>query len=376
MALLTWQHLSTANAADEQSNASACSAAIASASDINAFALFEGVISCSEEGRQADTNLLMILGQVRATADMGILKPLDDENGKRPGELYLQLFYKFGGLGFDEFYRTQANVSDLEKRIRNADLSFKPNYNPGWAYGPSSKTDIYSQIASNAREQRIWQMRNAALKLKNDEYYEVKRALAELRKTNPILKVGTPAFKEHSKLAARLQKIAKGIPELPRPEDTTPYARLNEQDPEVAEHQVAIGFNGPAKGGILVLRSEAEVQKSWLANAVPDRERRALIAKTNFSTQVLVAVSFGERMNASGKIAISELSYHQGNSGYSVSTRIGVVPESCGVTFTESYPFVVGVTGAVPGAEIRSDSSSNFPDGCGPIASGKPAAQN
>ena len=317
----------------------------------------------------------MILGQIRGLSDLTILAPLDDENSERASRLYIQLYYNFGGLGFDEFYRTPTNVSALEDRIRNTDLRLTSDYDPGWSYRPSSKTGIYSEILSNAREQRIWQMRNMALKLQDDEYYEAYRALAELQRDNPVLQEGTPAFEEHSRLMARMRDAARDIPELPQPEDTIPYARLNEQDPELAERQVAMGFNGPASQGTYIFRSEAEVRQSWLAAALSDQEIATLISKTDFSRQVLVGFSFGRRMNASGQIMISELGYHESNRGYTIATRIGVVPESCGFSFTESYPFVVGVTGAVPDAEVRGYSSSNFPDKCEPIVSGEPATQ-
>jgi hypothetical protein len=369
---------SAVEAAEGEVISSTCSTAVATASDINAFKLFEGVALCSGEGRQADTNFLVIVGQVRAMADLAILRPVDEPNAKGPGKLYLQVLYKYGGLGFDEFYRTPSNVSDLEKRIRAADLSLKEGYDPGWAYRPSSKTDIYSQIVSNTLERRLWQMRSVALKLQNDEYYKAHLAISKLRKANLLFKEGTPAFKEHSRLMAQIQEVAKTIPLLPEPKDTLPHERLNEQDPEMAERQVAMGFNGPAKGEIFVISSEADFRKSWLADALTEQQGKELIAKTDFSTQALVIYSFGRRMNASGNILVSKLSYYQGNSGnsgnsgYSIYTRFGVVPESCGVSFAESYPFVVGVTKAGSESRVLSSGSSNFPDKCGPIVSGQP----
>jgi hypothetical protein len=362
---------SIAHATEGKASSSACSIAVATASDINAFKLFEGVNSCSGEGRQADTNFLMILGQLRAMADLAILKPLDEPNATRPGELYLQVLYKFGGLGFDDFYRTPANVSELEKRIRSTGLSFKAGYDPGWAYLPSSKTDIYPHIISNTLERRLWQMRSVALKLQNDDYYKAHQALTEFQKKNPVLEQGTAAFKEHSRLMAQMQNAVKDIPELPEPKDTLPHERLNEQDPELAEKQVAMGFNGPSTGSIFVIGSEAEFQKSWLADSLTGQQSRDLLAKIDFSTQALVTYSFGKRMNASGKITISKLGFDQSNSSYSIYTRIGVVPESCGVAFTESFPFVVGITQAVPEGQVMSSGSSNFPDKCGPIISGQ-----
>jgi hypothetical protein len=76
---------------------SACTTAIASASQINGFALFEGSIACAQEGRQKDANFLIILGQIRAMTDLSILSPADDQNTAKAGQLYSQLYYQFGG---------------------------------------------------------------------------------------------------------------------------------------------------------------------------------------------------------------------------------------------------------------------------------------
>jgi hypothetical protein len=235
-----------ANAAPHAQEMSACSTAVASAPDINASALFDGAISCSQEGRPEDTNFLMIIGQIRAISDLAIFTPLDDGSSEKAAALYGRLYYHFGGLGFDEFYRTPANVAALEARVRGAGLHLTPDYDPGWSYRPSSKTDVYSDVLSNGLEQRIWQMRNMALKLQDDEYYEAHQAITQLQRENPTFREGTPASEELSRLMVRMEAAARDIPELPPPEDTIPYARLNEQDPELAERQVAIGFNGCA----------------------------------------------------------------------------------------------------------------------------------
>ena len=96
-------------------------------------------------------------------------------------------------------------MSALEQRIRNADLRLTNDYDPGWSYRPSSKTDIYSQILSHTREVRIWQMRNMALNLQNDEYYEASKAMAELQRHNRVFREGTPAYEESSRLMARMR---------------------------------------------------------------------------------------------------------------------------------------------------------------------------
>lgn len=347
-----------------------CDDALLAAAQSNSLALLQGAATCAEQSRKQDANFLMIVGQIRATADLTILKPTDEANAAKAGELYNQLYYYFGGLGFDEVYRASAGVTAIEARVRSLDLALASGYDPGWAYGTSSKTDIYAAILSNERERWLWQMRSYALKLQDDAYFEAQQALNELQRANPTLQQGTPAYDKYLKLSEALAEASKRIAELPPPPDTTPYARLYEQDPELAARQVATGFNGPADGGTDILRSEAEVRASWLAKAMSAQELDAMLAKTDFSTHWLISYGFGQRTNASGQAMISELGYRKSNAGYAISTNLGIVPDECGASAAESYPFVVGLVEAVPGADIRASGMSHFPAECGPIASG------
>ncbi|HRK63860.1 MAG TPA: hypothetical protein PLN53_05650 [Terricaulis sp.] len=357
------------------SPAEACASVVRSAATLNGPSLFVGATSCAQAERAEDTNFLILVGQIRAISDLTILTPSDEANTMRAGQIYAQLYYQFGGLGFDEVYRTAAGVSTLERRVRAVSIVYSAGYDPGWSYRASSKVDIYDAIVVNTREQRLWQMRSMALRLQNDEYYAAHRALTELQRANPTFQEGTPAYEELGRLDARMEAAARGIPEIPQPEDTTPYARLNEPDPDLMTRQVASGFNGPASTETYLFRSEEEVRGSWLGGALPASELAALVERTDFSRQWLVALSVGRRMNASSEIRLSSLDYSSTFSSYSIGVRIGVISESCGVAFAASYPFVVGVVDAVPGAEVRGNSMSNFPAECGAIMSAEPTPE-
>jgi len=128
-------------------------------------------------------------------------------------------------------------------------------------------------------------MRNVALDLQNDEYYEAQRALTELQRRNPVFQEGTPAYDESQKLSGAWRRSRATFHNCPPPKDTTPYARLNEQDPELAKRQVAMGFNGPALPQTYIFRSAADVHGSWLATALSQQALEALIAKTDFPSR-------------------------------------------------------------------------------------------
>ena len=353
---------------------SLCESAVKAAAQDNAMALFRGAEACAQDDNETDATFLLVVGQIRALSDMTILQPADDESKLKAGELYRNLYYNYGGMGPDEFYRKSTQVDALVKKVNNTDLTLNSNYDPGWRFRSSSKTDIYPQIIESNRARRIWQINNTANRLQNDEYYALYRAERDLRKRNPVYKQGTPAYAEAERLMALMRKIEQNIQLMPEPKLNIPHERLNEQDPELAKRQLYSDFNGPGKGDNEIFRSEDEVRKSWIAKSLNKEQLVKLLANVDFSKQVLLASSFGERMNASGSLMFSELGYSTLAKGYVVAKRIGVVPQTCGRVFAKSYPFIIGVTDSIKDAKITASSSSNFPDGCKQIMTGMPAS--
>src|SRR5690349_5972988 len=84
----------------------ACVNALRAAATLNGFALFAGATACARADRKEDTNLLILVGQIRSMSDLTILTPTDEQSQARAGELYGRIYSQFGGLGFDEVYRT------------------------------------------------------------------------------------------------------------------------------------------------------------------------------------------------------------------------------------------------------------------------------
>jgi hypothetical protein len=352
-----------------------CDAAIAGAAELSGIDLFAAIPDCAESGRNRDINFLVIAGQLKAMTDLTILTPADEKANMAAGALYGQLYYQFGGLGFDEVYRSPTDVDWLEHQLRNATPTFSGTYNPGWSYKQSAKIDIYDAFYRRQLEERIWQMRNHALLIQNDDYFAIQQEMNDLLRDNRILVQGSAAEAKHAELSKTLGETAKHIAQLPPPRlDASFVDRLNEQEPDMAALQVATGYNGPASGGVDVFPSETEVRASWLASALSADQLEAMLDRTDFSSQVLIAYRFGEYQNASGKVVLADLSYDSGMPGYDISVRIGVVPQGCDLPSAASYPFLVGQAPAVAGAEVRGRSMSNFDGGCVPIVSADPVA--
>lgn len=192
-----------------------CSSAVAAAAEINAIELFKGAVTCAREENVADGHFLLILGQIRGMSDMTILEPLNEADAQTVGELYSAIFYQFGGLGSPNFYRTPANAEMLEQRLRETDLTFFDDYDPGWRFKPTSNIDSYAQHITDTREKRIMEMRRHALLWQNDEYFELSQARDQLQRENPTFQTGTPAYDEFLRLTTEMDEIADSISQPP-----------------------------------------------------------------------------------------------------------------------------------------------------------------
>lgn len=344
---------------------SECARLAAAAGTQNSKALFEAIGVCVEEEQKEEANYLLMVAQIRAMADIGALTPADERDPVLI-ELAGLIYSGMGGLGYDEVYRDPAAVDRLAGRVEATQIGFTSGYDPGWAYKPDSKIDIYDAIAAAARQQRIWQMRNFALLMQNDAYYEAHLAHSELMRQHDVFAEGTPEYEESLRLSALKSEAAASVVQLPPPQIELPYARLNEPDPDAQFRQIATGFNGPDEYGVDIFVSAADAEASWLAQAYPADQLDSLLAGVDFDREVLAAYKVGQRVNASGAVIIRELEYDARFDGYSISIRVGVAEAPCEGRPVESYPFALATVGRGETTDVNSTSLSNFPDTCIP----------
>lgn len=373
-----------------------CDAALAAATGLNSIALLDRITACTDEDRIGDANYLFALAQMRGTADLFLFKPVN-ELDEAVYEVSLWLYYSSSSVGFDEFYRSPEDVAALEQRIRSTDLTLDNGYDPGWAYRPSTKLDLYPDLIAEIREQHLWTRAYVALLMQDDEYYAAFTARLDLMEQNRDpgapentdalvnlrqgLEPGTAAYEEYFRILDRQREAAANVPEPPQPpENHELWARLNEPEPSEEVMTLAVGFNAPVSESTwpIILWSEEEVRASWLATALETDELEAVLAQTNFAYQVLIVMTFGRHANASGKVFLSDLVYQKMSVdlpvGYRISARLGVVDAACGIPFADSYPFFVVRADAIPDGVIVGTGYSTFPDECGPVATGEPIA--
>jgi len=333
-----------------------CSDALATAPDSNTSRLLEGALACAGAGRREDAYVLLGLGQIRAGADSMVLGQPSKEAMAQIKELYSRALVAVDP-DLEASYAAPEKLAALERRLRDLELRLDADYDPGWPPRTGVKAEAYAPVVAQMRAMLLARVGVTASNLQDPAYAQAYRAIRELYRSNPSLEEGEPGYDEYLRLTAQLKLAANRF-----------------QDPEVAKRLVVSGFNGPAEMGLYVFRSAAEVRQSWLAAALSAEQLSSLLARTDFSQEVFLALAFGHRQNASGVIVLSQLGYDQRGLSYIIAAQVGVVPQSCGPGAVDSFPFVVGVTAAVPGAELRQHSLSNFPDACGPVVSGEATA--
>ena len=343
--------------------------------DANAWQLFAIAEACALKEDTESLTLALILGQIRASADMSVLQPVDEQATMEAAELYGQIFYVYGGAGSSELWRDVARSAELVAKIEAADLGLAETYDPGWTFDKRARRDLYSEVVDYHRRHRLWQLDYYARLVRNDSYYEAQQELDALESENGTFEVGTPAYEKYQELMAVKNEASAAIEELPPPQSDISFEVLDVQAADRADRQLHNGVNGPAEAGATLYRTEAELRNSWIADALTPTELSVLVSQVDFATEHVVSAALGRRTNAAGPPDFAEIGFYSTFGSYSVSTRLGVIPKECGEEQTESYPFAIGKVEAVAEAVIAASGTSNYPVGCGPVMSSKPTEE-
>jgi len=125
---------------------SECATQVGRSLKSNAAALYAGASTCFGEQRDLDGTFLLVGAQIRAMADMNLLRPLGDADERKVGELYSFLFFRGGGAGSTRVYRDPASSKALFESLEAWQPELPAGYDPGWQYKPSSRLDLYERI--------------------------------------------------------------------------------------------------------------------------------------------------------------------------------------------------------------------------------------
>ena len=108
-----------------------CRRAIEQSAVLNGGQLFEAAEACAREEAADDAVFLMLAGQVRAVTDMSLLEPVSEFEQSAVVELYVALYYKYGGAGPDELFRDAVRATAMFERLGTWRPVFSESYSPG-----------------------------------------------------------------------------------------------------------------------------------------------------------------------------------------------------------------------------------------------------
>jgi len=147
----------------------------------NAETLFDAISTCDS---MPEAVFVLMIGQIRAIADMSLLSPKSEADEAAVTDLYRRLYYQLGGSGPDELYRNEALYDELVRRIQNWKPADPSGYSPGWEYSPVPGDGEYYRRIEETKATRLQQLSSYRALLSDDEYFELKRQADEILKRN------------------------------------------------------------------------------------------------------------------------------------------------------------------------------------------------
>lgn len=362
-----------------------CSEAIKNAEQLNADDLWDGAIVCAESDLKHESSFLLIAGQIRAMTDMSLLQPISDEEGVKASNLYGNLYYPFGGSGFDEINSDSTKFKRLSNQLESWTANLNKEYNPGWQYKIDFKPTYYDQMIECQKRIRIDKLSWYASLAQNDKYHQLDLQLNEILDDNGgLLKEGTDAYIQHERLLSEMNEIPSNSP-IPngKPKECDfiePFKPNLDLDPNAIFKQVYTGYNGPMYSDNKMFESEGQIRDSWLSEAMKKQELDSLLRKVDFNKQVIVSLAVGKQgSSATGTIHIADVKFNAVYKIYSASVLIGDNDHDCDRQHPNIYPFALAIADK-PDFELSGSSSysmQSFADECSEvISSGKAILNN
>ena len=357
--------------ADAGREAKVCAKSVAAASKSNTTQLWLGADICKLAGQLDDSAFLLAAGKIRAATDLNALKAASDQDKLETYDISKRLGASDEFMGEYEVYRDRDRKDRLMQRIGGYQPNLDGDYDPGWDFRGSATAGKYSQMLSCQKALRVQRLEDFIRLINNDEYYAARTEFDEVAALGSRnIKPGSPSARQLRSAVARVRAAAAKIkPAKGRPKECD-FMQIYEPDPDAEFTQIFSGTNGPTTSGGSAFDSEAKVRDSWIAKALSPQELKSVLGQVDFDSQILVALVFGKRTNATGKVYITNVDHNAITSSFRVIGRFGANGEGCKEPRANSYPFALAVA---PRPEKtpkkRGSSLTGFPDGCKPVVS-------
>lgn len=348
-----------------------CSQGLERSTSLNAMGLFKSAEACAREERVDDAVFLLVVGQVRAIADMSILKARSELDEDAAADLYGSLYYAYGGAGPDDMYRDADRIAEMLRRLRSWRPSLPDGYDPGWNYEPPVDRDHYQLMADYLIRTRLTQLETYRNLIQDDRYYAIQQERQGiLGRSNSSTVAGTEDAERIEELDRMAAAIRGSIPTVPEPALPKELLANYSPNPDADFVELHAGFNGIEEDTgtkLDVFESRTEALDSWLSQVIPPADLQQLLDRVDFQQQNIVAMRSAPVDFANGKVYIRDVEYRARHQYMNVNGYVGVNAPDCKEPKAWSYPFVV-VAAPRPDFEVESYGASmvRLIEGCRP----------
>ena len=189
-----------------------CASFLQSSTTLNSASLFYGSVVCFYGKQETDSAFLLLLGQVRATTDMGVFEPVDDQAKQLAATLWNLIFYQFGGTGDNAIYQDPVRREALLKRVNEWRPEALKSYDPGWKATRQPSEEKYRKALEESKTHRRKQLEDYSRLISDTRYFEARKDLENIQRRNPNgIVTGTPDGKRSDELMKLMNAVEAEI---------------------------------------------------------------------------------------------------------------------------------------------------------------------
>lgn len=189
-----------------------CLGQVSKANSLNAADLLYASSVCHAVHKAVEGNFLLAAGQVRGSADMGLMAPAAKVDMEAMAALYGFIFYYAGGPGSGDVLRAAPSREAFFQLFDSWAPVYSAAYSPGWKVGKRPDDATYRQALTEIKAGRRLQLAQMSRLYSDPEYYGLQRQFDDLQKrTSGRYVEGTPDAKLSSQLQQRMDQRALAL---------------------------------------------------------------------------------------------------------------------------------------------------------------------
>lgn len=235
---------------EAERNPDFCRSHFRRANALNAPDLLRAALACEAVNLPIEASFLLVVGQVRAMADMALTVPASRADSDAQISLYGLLYARLGGPGSEEVLRNSASLGELLRNFDAWSPTYGIGYDPGWATRRRSDESEYRLGIEEAKASRRRQLVEVARLYSDESYYALHRRFRELMaRNNHVVRNGTPDGELFESLSRQMHErsVALGVAAAQSRPEAASEERAAPADSRAADEIVFAGDDATSR---------------------------------------------------------------------------------------------------------------------------------